>query len=153
MQASNGDIKCQRRIVEGTKQYTRGGKNTFFPYPFLYIYKSESYSVMSNSLWPHGLYSPWNALSQNSGVGSIFLLQGIFPTQRSNSGFWNCRQILYQLSHKGSPRILEWVAYSFSSGSSWPRNQPGSPSLHVDSLSTELSGKTHSLSLSLSIYI
>ena len=37
----------------------------------------------------------------------------------------HCRQILYQLSHKGSPRILDWVAYPFSSWSSQPRNQTG----------------------------
>ena len=56
-------------------------------------------------------------------VGSLSLLQGIFPTQGLNPGFPHCRQILYQLSHKGSPRILKWVAYPFSSGSSWPRNR------------------------------
>ena len=39
---------------------------------------------MSDSLRPHGLYSPWNSLGQNTGVGSLFLLQGIFPTQESN---------------------------------------------------------------------
>ena len=37
----------------------------------------------------------------------------------------HCRRILYQLSHKGSPRILQWVAYPFSRGSSWPRNRTG----------------------------
>ena len=57
--------------------------------------------------------------------GNLSLLQGIFPTQGSNLGLPYCRQILYQLSHKGSPRKLEWVAYPFSSGSSWPRNQTG----------------------------
>ena len=51
-------------------------------------------------------------------VGSLSLLQGIFPTQGLNPGFPHCRQILYQQSHKGSPRILKWVAYPFSSGSS-----------------------------------
>ena len=51
------------------------------------------------------------------------LLQGIFPAQGSNPGLLHCRQILYQLSHQGSLRILEWVAYPFSSGSSLPRNQ------------------------------
>ena len=51
--------------------------------------------------------------------------QGIFPTQGLNPGLLHCRQILYQLSHKGSPRILEWVACSFSSGSSRPRNPTG----------------------------
>jgi len=73
---------------------------------------------VSDSLQPHGLYSPWNSLGQNTGVGSLSLLQGIFPTQGSNPGHPHCRGILYQLSHKGSPRILEWVAYPFSSGSS-----------------------------------
>ena len=74
-------------------------------------------------LWPHGLCSPWNSPGQNNGVGSLSLLQGIFSTQGSNPRFPQCRWILYQLSRKGSPRMLEWVAYPFSSGSSWPRNQ------------------------------
>ena len=55
-------------------------------------------------------------------MGSLSLLQGIFPTQGSNPGLLCYGWILYQLSHKGSPRILEWVAYPFSSGSSRPRN-------------------------------
>ena len=59
---------------------------------------SESHSVMSNSLQPHGLYSPWNSPGQNAGVGSHSLLQGIFPTQESNWGLLHCRRILYQLS-------------------------------------------------------
>ena len=80
---------------------------------------------MSDSLWPHGLYSPWNSLGQNTGLGSLSLPQGIFQTQGSNPGLLHCRWILYQLSHQGSPRILEWVAYPFSSGSSWLRNQTG----------------------------
>ena len=80
-------------------------------------------SVMSGSLRPHGLYSPWNSPGQNTGVGSLSLLQGIFPTQGSNPSLPHCRWILYQLSHKGSPRTLEWVAYPFSSRSS----QPGNP--------------------------
>ena len=84
--------------------------------------KCECHSVVSNSLQPHVLYSPWNSLGQNTGVGSLSLLQGIFPTQGSNPGVPHCRWILYQLSHKGSPRILEWVAYPFSKGSSQPRS-------------------------------
>ena len=80
---------------------------------------------MWNSLQPHGLYTPWNSPGQNIGVGSLSVLQGIFPTQGSNPDLPHCRQILYQLSHKGSPRILEWVAYPFSSGSSRPRNWIG----------------------------
>ena len=87
------------------------------------VIKSESHSVMSDSLQPHGLYSPWNSPGQNTGVRSLFLLQGIFPTERPNPGLPHCKRILYQLSHKGSPRILEWVAYPFSSRSSQPRNR------------------------------
>ena len=80
---------------------------------------------MSDSLRPHGLYSPWNSPGQNTGVGSLPLLQEIFPTQGLNPGLPHCRRILYQLSHKGSPRILEWVAYPFCIRSSKPRNQTG----------------------------
>ena len=77
---------------------------------------------MSNSLQPHRLYSSWNSPGPNPGVGSLSLLQKIFPTQGLNPGLLHCRQIFYQLSHKGSPRIPDWVAYPFSSGSSQPRN-------------------------------
>ena len=52
---------------------------------------------------PMGYTSPWNSPGQNTGVGSLSLLQGIFPTQGSNPGLLHYRQILYQLSHKGSP--------------------------------------------------
>ena len=62
--------------------------------------ESESHSCMD---------CPWNSLGQNTGLGSLFLLQGIFPKRGSNPGLLHCRQILYQLSHKESPRILEWV--------------------------------------------
>ena len=55
-------------------------------------------------------------------MGILFLLQGIFPTQGSNPGLPHCGQIPYQLSLKGLPRILEWVAYTFFCGSSQPRN-------------------------------
>jgi len=58
-------------------------------------------------------------------MGSLSLLQEIFPNQESNPGLPHCRQILYQLSHKGRPGILEWVAYPFSSGSSQPSNGNG----------------------------
>ena len=78
---------------------------------------SEGLSVMSDSLPPHGLYSPWNSPGQNTGVGSLSLLQRIFPTQGLNSGLLHCRQILYQLNHNRSPRktgaerlsLLQWI--------------------------------------------
>ena len=66
--------------------------------------ESENHSVVSDSLRPHGLYSPWNSLGQNTGAGSLSLLQGIIPNQGSNPDLLHCRQILYQLNHKGSPR-------------------------------------------------
>ena len=69
--------------------------------------------------------SSWNSPSQNTGVSSLFLLKGIFPTQGLNPSLPHCRWILYQLSHKESPRILGWVAYSFSSRFSRPRDQTG----------------------------
>ena len=105
--------------------------------------ESESFSVVSNSLQPHGLCSPWNFPGQNTGGSSLALLQGIFPIQGLNPGLPHCRQLLYQLSHKGSAKILEWVAYPFSSGSSWPRNRPGSPALQADSLPTEYEGSPY----------
>ena len=88
----------------------------------------------------------WRAEPQeklkNTVLASLPLLQQIFPTQKSNWGLLHCRWILYQLSHKGSPRILEWVAYPFSSRSSQPRNQPGEFCFTGCSLPTELWGKT-----------
>ena len=71
---------------------------------------SESRSVMSDSLQPQGLYSPWDSPGQNTGVGRLSLLQGIFPIQGSNPGLLHCRQILYQLSHKRSPlrALIVW---------------------------------------------
>ena len=87
--------------------------------------ESESGSVVSNSLWLHGLYSPWNSPGQNTGVGSLSLLQGIFPTHGSNPGFHIAGGFFTSWATKGSPRILKWVAYPFSSRSSWPRNRTG----------------------------
>ena len=74
---------------------------------------------------PTRLLFPWGFSSKNSALGCHVLLQRIFPTQGSNLGLPQCGQILYWRSHQGSPRILEWVAYHFSRGPSWPRNQTG----------------------------
>ena len=62
----------------------------------------ENHSVVSHSLWPHGLYSPWNSPGQNTGVGSLSLLQGIFLNQKLNWGLLHYRWILYQLSYEGT---------------------------------------------------
>ena len=106
-----------------------------------------------DSLQPHGLYSRWNSRGQNTGVGSLSLLQGIFPTQGLDPGLLHFKQILYQLCHKGSPRILEWSGVKPipspadlpDPGSDLPDADPsfvsGSPALQADSLPTELPAK------------
>ena len=71
---------------------------------------------MSHSLRPHGLYSPCNSPGQNTGVGSLSLLQGIFPTQSP---------ALQVDSLPAEPQGSKWVAYSFTNGSSWPSNWTG----------------------------
>ena len=89
-----------------------------------------NFSVMSNSLRPVDCSTPSSSVhgispGKNTGVGCHALLQGIFPTQGSNPGLLHCRRILYHLSHWGSPRILGWVTYPFSRGTSWPKNWTG----------------------------
>ena len=89
-----------------------------------------SCSVVSDSVQPHGLWParllcPWDSPGKNIGVGCQSLLQGIFLAQGLSLGLLHCRWILYHLSHQGSPRILEWVAYPFFRGSSWPKNWTG----------------------------
>ena len=100
--------------------------------------QSESRSVVSDSVRPHALYRPWDSPGQHSGVGSLSLLQGIFPTQGSNPGLpcvcvcvcvvcvlvvqlWPalCNAIDYSLPGSSvhgvlQTRILEQVAISFS---------------------------------------
>ena len=104
---------------------------------------------------PHGLYGPWNSSGQNTGVGSLFLLQGIFPTEESNWDLftgrfftsWATKALKRESKVKRSrsvmsnslrpmdcslsgssihgifqARVLEWIAISFSRGSSRPRN-------------------------------
>ena len=71
-------------------------------------------------------------------MGCHALFQGVFPNQGSNSGFPHFRQILYHLSHKGSPTIVEWVAYPFLGDIANPGIEPGSPALQEDSLPAEL---------------
>ena len=67
--------------------------------------ESESRSVVSDSLRPHGLYIPRNSPGQNPGVSSLSLLQGIFPTQGLNPGLPHYRRILYQLSQKSTGQV------------------------------------------------
>ena len=110
----DSDFLCDYQLI--TKSYY--SPNPFLPTDML------SCSVASDSLQPHRLQParllfPWGFSRKEYHA----LPQGIFPTQGLNPGLPYCRQILYQLSHQGSPRILEWVTDLFSRGSSWPRNQ------------------------------
>ena len=96
--------------------------------------ENESHSVMSDFLQAHGLYSPWNSPGQNTGVGSHSLLQGIFPTQGSNPGLLHCRQILYQLSHKGKYSFYLFIFGHTGSLSFLPRLSLVAVSRHCSSL-------------------
>ena len=75
----------------------------------------ECHSVVPDSLWPHGLYKPWNSPGQNTGVGSLSLLEGIIPTQGSNPGLPQCKWILFEPPGKpkntgvGSLSLLQWI--------------------------------------------
>jgi len=75
---------------------------------------SESHSVVSNSLQPHGLYHPRNSPGQNTRVGCCFFFQGIFPTRGSHPGLPHCRCILYQLSYRWLKRWSLWLPWGSS---------------------------------------
>ena len=80
---------------------------------------------------------------KNIGVGCHAVLGRIFPSPGLNPGLRHYKRILYSLSHQGSPRVLEWVAYPFSRGSSWPRNWSRVSCIAADSLPAELPGKPY----------
>ena len=93
-----------------------------WPDILIYVWQWKWRSLSRVRFFATRIYSPWNSPGQSTGVGSLSLLQGIFLTQGSNPGLLQCRWTVYQLSHKGSLRILEWVVCPFSSWSSQPRN-------------------------------
>ena len=95
-------------------------------YTYVYVcLVTQSFSTLCNSIdcSPPGFSVRGDSLGKNTGVNCYALLQEFFPSQGSNLGLLHCGHILHWLSHQGSPRILQWVAYSFSRESSWPRNQ------------------------------
>ena len=74
--------------------------------------ESFSHSVVSNSLWPHllwpaGLLWSWDFPGKNTSLGFHFPLQGIFLIQGLNLSLLHCRDILYGLSHQGSPNFWQ----------------------------------------------
>ena len=91
-------------------QAERGGRKrerTFFVYFLIRILHAQSLSrvltLVTHGLYPARLFCSWDSPGRNTGVGCYFLLQGIFLTQGLNPHLLNCRQILYLLSHLGSP--------------------------------------------------
>ena len=99
-----GDNVSGRRVCETDLHYFRN-RELISRHCSEVKVKSGSRLVVSDSLRPHGLYSPWNAPGQNTGVGSLSLLQGILSTQESNRGLLHCRRILYQLSYQESSEM------------------------------------------------
>ena len=95
-------------------------KKGIFMFCHFFAKWSESCSVISDSLWLHGLYicSPWNSPGQNTRMGRHSLLQGIFLTQELNPGLPHCRLILYQLSQEGSPFIAKPL-FKYSPNKFW----------------------------------
>ena len=81
--------------------------------PIFQVYSLFSYTLLKKvasscpTLCYNRLHSPWSSPGQKTGVGSLSLLQRIFQTRGLNRGLPYCRQILYQLSHKGSPTLLK----------------------------------------------
>ena len=103
--------------------YTHISLCVFFKY-ILYMKKWKWKSFSSIQLF----VTPWNSPGQNTGVGSLSLFQGIFPTQGSNSGLPHYRQILYQLSHRGSPWYI-WGGSKNSFGMENPNEHFGQPNI------------------------
>ena len=103
-----------------------------------------SRSVVSDSLWPHGLQPtrllcPWISQARILEWVAMPASRGSSqPRVITNPGLPYRRRILYCLSHQGTPKILEWVAYPFSRDLPNPGIKPGSPALQADSLPAEL---------------
>ena len=104
--------------------------------------ESENLSVVSDSLQPHGLYTPWSSPGQNTGAGSRSLLQGIFPTQGSNPGILTLQVDSLPAEPQAKPKSTGVGTLSLLQGElPDPLIEPGSPTLQVCSLLAELPGK------------
>ena len=93
---------------------------------------------------PHKLYSPWNSPGQNTGVGSLSLLQGNLPNPGIKPKFPALQADALPAESQGKPKNTgEGSLYPFPVDLPDPGIELGSPALQVDSLPTELSGKSH----------
>ena len=105
-----------------------------------WIYVCISHSVVSDSLWPHGLgptrlLCPWDSPGKNTGMDCHFLLQGIFPIQGSNLDLLHCSQILYSQSPQGSPIGYAWfINVEFTDNSTVTLPEQGSPDMCIFSI-------------------
>ena len=93
------------------------GKNTGVSCHALlqHIFPTQGWNPRSPTLQGDSLPSGPPGKPKNTGVGSLCLLQGIFLTQESNQGHLHCRQILYQLSYRGSPSVLQLLHKTWNS--------------------------------------
>ena len=88
---------CRSRTVKAT--VTSSLDHRFLERFCMKVKVAQSCPTLCDTIGP---YSPWDSPGQNTGVGSLSLLQGVFPTQGSNPGSPYCGRILYQLSYEGS---------------------------------------------------
>ena len=98
--------------MENPRDSTKTTRTDTFSKIVIYNTWKWSRSIVSDSLWPHGLYPtrllcPWDFPGNSPGMGCHFLLQGIFPTQGSNPGLPHCKQMLHHLSHQGCPVMID----------------------------------------------
>ena len=91
------------------------------PFPLPGALPNPGIKPRSPALQAESLPAEPQGKPKNSGVGSLFLLQGIFLTQELNQGLLHCRGFLYQLSHQGSPMNTHVTSESF------PVPRPSSP--------------------------
>ena len=106
------EFTCNGRdlgLIPGLGRSPGEGKGYPLQYSGLENSMEDSVFSMGSQKVSHGLCGPWDSPGQNTAVGSLSLLQGIFTTQGSNLVLPHCRRILYQLSHKGSPLDVEEV--------------------------------------------
>ena len=111
---STGEMQSRGRLIWAKSRVKASSQDGL---AHVCLVKMALCSVTCDSLWLHGLQHtrllcPWNSPGKNTGVVYHALLQGIFLTQGSNPYLLYCRQILYPLSHLGSPHIGLYLPFS-----------------------------------------
>ena len=101
------------RVVAETPSLLSKHLTKIPPFQTLFITWKWKWETLSR-VWL--FVTPWSSPGQNTGVSSLSLLQGIFPTQELNSGLLHCRRILYRLSHKGRLFVTPWSSPGQNTG-------------------------------------